>query len=250
MIKILISGLPRSGTTILTNYVNSSKNSFCFIEPHWEYKLYGEKNFYTDKKLRGIKQLYYHEDAPLPLDEALDKISSSYEIVGFKETFRSELYGEYLATLPNRTLIESYIAAGYTLIPIIRHPLYVWNSYKKSNPPADSWISDIQYFLDSYCEFTEMIDHRRTVIYERFVADPAKELSDKTTLPIIGVNNIEIRDSRMGDATANHSSSIELQKINHYYTVSESKLIEASLAIKTYESIISLSESSFGNLAK
>ena len=38
--RVLLVGLPRSGTTVVANYLHSLANGFCFLEPHWEVGFY------------------------------------------------------------------------------------------------------------------------------------------------------------------------------------------------------------------
>ena len=122
-IKFIIVGLPRSGTTILSNYINSYNNAFCFIEPHWEFQRCNTKRFFKDNKLKGIHSFKYYKKKKLPLNDAINKIQKKYDIVGFKETYRSNIYRNFNENIPNDELINDYLKNDYRLISIIRKPV-------------------------------------------------------------------------------------------------------------------------------
>ena len=237
-IKIIVVGLPRSGTTVLSNYINSYKNAFCFIEPHWEFQLYKKKSFFKDNKLKGIHFLRYYKNKERPLDNAINKIQKRYDIVGFKETFRSSIYKNFNEIIPNDELINDYLKNNYRLISIIRNPINVWNSYKSSNPPYGSWTADINCFIFSYKEFFEIINNSLPIIYESFIINPEVELLKKTRIRFIGMEYLITRETKMGDKDANRAIRIQERDKSYYFTKKEEKIIKDSKAMLLYNNMV------------
>lgn len=233
--KFLLVGLPRSGTTIFANFIHSSKNAFCFLEPHWEHVIYkGSTKFLRDNKLRLIYGLKYLADESLPLDKVLDNISKRYPFCGIKETFRSDCYLNISPDIVNNDLLQHYKDAGYLLVPIIRNPLNVWNSFQRKNPPAGSWPDRLDLFIENYCRFFSFIGDAVPVVYEKFVEDAASEFSKKVSVDL-GVNKIQTRKSKMGDRDARHSTVISFIKRDVCYLKADKKAIEKSDAMKLYK---------------
>lgn len=233
--KFLLVGLPRSGTTILANFIHSSKNAFCFLEPHWEYVFYkGSTKFLRDKKLRLLFGLKYFVDESLPLDKALDNISKKYSFCGIKETFRSDCYLNISPDIVNSDLLQRYKDARYLLVPIIRNPLNVWNSFQRKNPVDGSWPDSLDLFIENYCRFFSFIGDAVPVVFEKFVEDAASEFSKKVSFDL-GVNKIKTRKSKMGDRDAIDSTVIRLIKRDVCYLKTDKKAIEKSDAMKFYK---------------
>lgn len=232
--KILIVGLPRSGTTIISNTINSLKNAFCFIEPHWEKSLKGKVSF-DDKKLKWIWGLDYYSGDALPLDHAITKILNKYDLVGFKETFRSNIYESFYKNISNQDLLFKYKTAGYKIIPIIRNPLNVWNSNKSFNPDKDSWAGRLDLFIQNYCDFINFIKPLNPIIFERFVQFPEKTLKE-FGLDVPNKIEIQSRKLKMGDVGARSSTKIEHKKKELLYTEEEKQIIEKSEAMEKYKS--------------
>ena len=230
--KILVVGIPRSGTTILTNFINSFDNCFCFIEPHWEYRMYKNTRFFKDEKLKGLFFLKYEKNEKMPLDNAINKILKKFDVAGFKETFRSAVYEQYDLKVVNDDLLKSYQHSGYKLIPIVRNPLSIWNSFQRNNPPSDSWAADLGLFIENYCNFFDFIKPMNCIIYEKFIHYPQREFQKMgiRTGKFTGV--IKTRKSRMGDKMANLSSKITTINKPRFYTEEEKKILEKSRAME------------------
>jgi len=235
--KFIIIGLPRSGTTILSNYINSSDKAFCFLEPHWEYTQHQTTNFFNDDKLKRLFFLKYRKNESLPLDSAINRIEKRYEYTGFKETYRSDVYHTYDKNLPNSKLLQRYLDNNYILIPIVRDPLRIWDSFKRSTPSKSSWASNLNAFISCYCEFINLIGNSTPVIYEHFTQNPKKELDLKTTLKLEVITKIIDRKVKMGDAQANKSSRIKNSNQKTLATAEEENIINRSQAFHLYQTI-------------
>ena len=235
--KILIVGLPRSGTTIISNTINSLEKAFCFIEPHWEYELYG-KVLFDDKKLKWIFGLKYNPNLALPLNSAIEKIFTKNDLVGFKETFRSNVYKNIDSKIPNEDLIKNYRDAGYKIIPIIRNPLNVWNSVKSFKPNPNSWGGKLDLFLQSYCDFLDFISPLDPIVFEKFVTAPEKTLQS-FGLDVPDKIRLKSRKINMGDEKAKDSTKIEYKKKKIVYTQEEEATIQDSNAMKQYKQYFS-----------
>lgn len=230
--KILITGLPRSGTTILTNYINSMENSFCFIEPYWEYERTGKSKFFKDEKLKNCYYLKYKKNETLPLDKAVDKILKKYDFVGLKETFRSNAYKNIAPEIINENLLRKH-KGKYKIIGIVRNPLNVWNSLKSFEKNKSSWAGNIDLFIQNYCNFFKFIEPNKPIVYENFVLSP-KETLKKININTKDITNILHRNSGMGDKTANLSSVLRFQKKEKFFTRKEGEIINNSKAMQKY----------------
>ena len=228
-------GLPRSGTTVVANYINSMNSAFCFIEPHWEFKHAGTTGFFRDPKLRWIFFLKYRENARLPLDGAVGRLQRRYDLVAIKETFRGDHYAPYDPDLPNETLLKSYIDAGYRLVPIIRHPLAVWNSFRGHFVPQDEWAADLPAFIENYRRLCEIAAADVALIYERFVQDPAQELARCGISSRGHGGQLTQRKARMGDALAKQSTAVRKIERPVHYTPEQREELEASPIMDMYE---------------
>ena len=235
--KFIIIGLPRSGTTILSNYINSSDKAFCFLEPHWEYTQHQTTNFFSDEKLKRLFFLKYRENESLPLDSAIKRIEKRYEYTGFKETYRSDVYQSYDQNLPNSQLLQRYIDRGYKLIPIARNPLDVWNSLKRHNPSNKGWTADLNDFITCYKDFLNLIGDTHPVIYQHFLKDPIKEISRKVNLQIGPISKLQNRESRMGDTQANKSEMLAPTCHEPSYSDDEKEIILADSLMEQYQQL-------------
>lgn len=232
--KVLLVGLPRSGTTVVANYINSMERAFCFLEPHWESRGYGSTSFFNDPKLRWIFRLKFQEDAPLPLDAAVRRIQRRYDLVGIKETFRGVHYSAYDPDMPNEELLADYVAAGYRLIPILRHPLAVWNSFRRYFPPQEAWAADLPSFIENYQRFYHFAGGTDAVLYERFVQDPRAEMARSGIWSEELSGGLTGRRARMGDPTAKSSGEVASIERRVYYTDAQKDVIEASSIVEAY----------------
>jgi len=114
-----VIGVPRSGTTLLCNIINSFDNSFCLSEPHWS-KILSPKGFRLDK-LAGAFKFESTNGLMGDLKSFMD--NSEYSWGGVKETYR--IWQPESITLPYNSKDLAFIFF------IFRDPLSVYNSGKK-----------------------------------------------------------------------------------------------------------------------
>ncbi|MGB5475301.1 MAG: hypothetical protein WBQ78_17730, partial [Gammaproteobacteria bacterium] len=173
-----------------------------------------------------------------PLDQGLTRILKRYPYAGFKETFRSEVYGKYAENLPNVRLLTAYRDAGYTLIPMVRDPRQVWNSFQRHNSGKGTWVSNLEDFIQCYMDFLYFIGDTEPIVYERFVADPDAEWNIKVGLDLGKLTGIVPRAARMGDADANKSTDISAVDRPICYSDAQKDTIEKSEIMATYHDLL------------
>lgn len=237
--KIMLIGLPRSGTTIISNYINSLEESVILIEPHLQYYKHHDKSFLNDFKLKNKTFPFISYFSRTPLDKIFSKLEPHYKIIGFKETFRCQSFGMYDRKLPNEKLLAAYRDKGYRIIPIYRDPLMVWNSLQRRSPKIkEHWSQNVHLFIENFSSFFCLTSGMKCVIYENFIDDPKGEISRALDKLIEPVSNFKTRDTMMGDETAN--SSLCVEKINRprFYSEDSAKKIVSSEAYGQYIDIV------------
>jgi len=234
--KIIILGLPRSGTTIVTNYLHSQPYIFLFSEPHWQYKRFRNKKFFQDKKLQNVSYGWYNFFSKTPLLNSLKKINKHYKYVGFKETYRSDVYNQYNKKLFNETLIDAYVRGGYQILYVLRNPVDIWNSMMRFNTDnTDSWGRDLEAFIKNCDRLFSAAQERTFIIYENFVDAPLKTLIDCGFDPdVFTTDTIKPRNHAIGDDQANTSSKIERIVNPTIISKDDVKAIEESLAYEIF----------------
>jgi len=175
-IKFLITGVPRSGTTILARYVHSIDNAYCFVEPHQSMAIY--------RRCDELEKfgLQYKEKLDLPLDSALTQLN--YGVIGFKETYKKEHYD----------LIKKYRDRGYLMIYVVRNPLDTYNSVKRSTTRV------LRGFCDNYGAFLDFVGEQKFILYSRFIKNPNLEFASKVDLSI--PDKMKRLTTKMGDPDA------------------------------------------------
>lgn len=201
----VIEGLPRSGTTILTNIMNSFENGFCFSEPIWQL-IQDPFNLKLGKLNKKIwpNSLSPHNVVPQLKNVLQDDI---YSIGGLKETYRdwqTECVDEVLdSDLEFR-------------IFIVREPKYNFSGWKKS--PFGSEYYDVDIFVRNYERFCDRIELKSQLIptyvikYENLCksGDTLAYLSDifGDRISIVGDLHLKQTGYHYGDARGNASSAI------------------------------------------
>ena len=234
--RVLLVGLPRSGTTVVANYLHSLANGFCFLEPHWEVGFYGSTRAFRDPKLRWMFRLRYSPDSPLPMDDAVGRVLRRYDVVGIKETYRGRHYARHESALPNEALLSRYLDAGYRLLPIWREPLAVWNSFR-AFPQHKTWAGDLDAFIENYPRFADFAAGTPPIIYERFAGNPLHEMQRVGLGPGVANGGIQPRYSRMGDPNAGNSSTIGPPSASVNYTPDQRLAIELSSLNALYTAV-------------
>ena len=194
MRKVVVCGLPRSGTTIFARMIGSLPRTLMLNEPHWEFE---------KCKKCTLAGLAYDSTSPTPLLKSISE--QTLDVVGFKETYRGTVYAKFDPRIPNKQLVEEYVRQGFELVRIIRNPLAVLESSLTAANGVSTWATHLEAFLESYEEFFRLAG-KPPVIYEKLVLDPAKEMF-RIGFGFFGLRE-GLPDSIMGDERAKRSSAI------------------------------------------
>lgn len=146
-----ITGLPRSGTTIIGNIFNSADNAFCFCEPHWiMIREHWRNGFPTDK----VSEFRFNGTENI-MNSVSDVVFSSdkYLLGGVKETWRS-------GDIESFNSIKDF-GADF-IIFIFREPKSLYNRAKscqtKEKPNAiDRFIKEYSLCYESTIEINSQI---------------------------------------------------------------------------------------------
>lgn len=150
--KVLsVLGLPHSGTTIVSNILNSIDNGFCISEPHW-IMLSNPKQIKFDK----IKSLDFKniDDIMPAILRRLAK-DSQYDFGGVKETYRPQdpKFKKYL----DKILLNSNIT-----VFVFRHPKANYNSLKALSKNPEKNYLPVSRFIPDYNDFyNEFINYKK-----------------------------------------------------------------------------------------
>jgi hypothetical protein len=235
--KIIVCGLPRSGTTILSSFINSIPDSFIFGEPHWEYKKTGKTTFFLPE-LSSLSLKYKDKDL-LPLDDALTTMEETFKVVGFKETYRPEPLRIQDKDAPNNKLLDNYKKSGYKFIYIARNPIELLCSARNIFGGDNTyWPRNIDIMIDSYVNFFNFTEGEQIINYDKFVLNPEIEFSRVTNLTI--PLKIELRKDRifaLGDPRGYSSKEISKKECKYLLSEKEANIIGSSVAMKLWENI-------------
>ena len=201
----IIEGLPRSGTTILTNIMNSFENGFCFSEPIWQL-------IQDPFSLRLGKLNNKIWPTSLRAETVVEQLKNVlrddiYSIGGLKETYR-----DWQPECVNMVLDSDL----QFRIFILRDPRYNFSGWKKS--PFGSEYYDVDIFARNYERFCDRIKEKSQVTptyvikYENLCKsdDTLSYLSDTfgDRLCITGSLHLKQTGYHYGDARGNSSSLI------------------------------------------
>lgn len=204
----LVLGLPRSGSTLLTNLLNSQDDGFCISEPIWE-----KFNFKTVKNYGKVSIDNYtpYNSITHTLKNYLE--NSEYSYGGLKETYRSW----------QKECVDIALKGDYDfIIKIYRDPIQNYSSWKKTNWGAE--YRDINKFISSYNELKNL-NHKKIyeLNYEMIVKDGIDYIN--SILPFkLKRDEIIPAGFRYGDVKAN--SSKRIIKPTNYNSLTESEITE------------------------
>jgi hypothetical protein len=229
-----ILGLPRSGTTILANVINSMDNGFCAVEPIWFAVRQPAQQAVSGAKT-GTFPLRPIEQIPAALRSIRD--AKGYAFAACKET-----YGLKRAGPVNILLAECDV-----FLAIFRDPVSTFSSWRTRQwaPPWDAHYYDVNAFLADYRAFVELAhDPRRRVCrvkHESLFAGGVEYLN--TVIPTLGriegtltLAPMQI-SSAFGDRQAKFSAQLNAPALRRDgVTPAEIELIQRELQ-STYEGI-------------
>lgn len=209
--KFILIGIARSGTTIICKFLNSLPNTICLSEPHIEHKRKGKIKFLAQDPRIREKKLPFISESTTPMDAAVTRMLHVADRVGFKETLipKSIYPGVDYHT---DQMILNYMASGYRLLALVRDPVGNYNSLKRMKwgnlSRLDKMVENYQFLDNMFLDVAHGI-----IVYERFIADPAKEMSG-----IPGFENTPALDQLkhlpmvQGDLTAASSAQVEKER--------------------------------------
>lgn len=191
----MVVGVPRSGTTLVSTFINTALNAVCLCEPHHEWA--GNRSISPGKLVEAV----YDPASHLPIDGTIRKSLSGgkYDLAGFKETYR-EAYGDARDT----ETLTAYAQSGYTVLAVVRDAGAVWNSSCQCLSP------NFPDFAKNYVAFLGWLPSRnaRIICYEAFCKDPVKTFHAATGWAVTGFDRLEKNPSRLGDWTGKTRSDI------------------------------------------
>jgi len=215
----LVLGLPRSGSTLLTNLINSQDNVFCVSEPLWEKRGFGRVKTYGKLK---IKENLDINEIPLRLKEEL--IKGDYNFGGYKETFRYWQF-DYMEQHINEDLDF--------IIRISRDPVQNFGSWKKKKQWGIQYNS-VQEFAKCYNElmnfkFKKIYD----IQYEKILSEGISYLNK--VLPIkFSTDKLNPYHFSYGDSVANSSKKIIEPIHNNNVNDDEIKYLKKNINDKSF----------------
>lgn len=220
--RLVVCGVPRSGTTILARVIDSIDGAICLPEP--------------------IQSRARHGAFPLPsgceqspdLDGALAALDRRYAIVGFKEPF---MVVEGYARADNREALARARAAGALFVWIVRHPLRVYNSVKEWGPK----FHDVDRFIRNCSHFLDAMRGATPVVYEQLLVDPIAELNRATPLRLTGsfrLRPFQVHGPFAGSQPARERARLEPIERPQRLTEAEVAALERSGLVEAWASFL------------
>lgn len=202
-----IIGMPRGGTTILSNLFNSLEDGFCLGEPHWYYQSTG-RDF---KKVRD--NCFGKMDAPLEDDFEIKELlpwieyrleQGDYNLGGYKETW-------FVGHKELGPIIDWHKERVDFFLVVFRNPVKVHSSQL-----ALGWTEarDVGLFSRLYKELDRLAFHPGAIpiVYEDFVEGPLEYLNERLPFQIEGELRLKPTGHKYGDPYANRSVEVEYKE--------------------------------------
>jgi len=201
-----ILGLPRTGTTLLNNILNSYDNSFCISEPHWANILNPGSVRVDNVNIDCSKNNKIYEN----IDSIVD--GKKYLIGGVKETFR-----EHQMESSNFVLNSLYVDI---IIGIFREPVSGFNGWLRTNWRG-YYINHNNYIKSYLSLFNTLKNHNKKTVflqYEKICNEGVDYINNKfkdigIELPII--EGIKKTNYIFGDPSANSGGKIKKPNMNN-----------------------------------
>lgn len=134
----IITGIPRSGTSLLSAILTESENSVCFNEIH--YPVQTLPLFFSEMRTRISNELpvYMKLDKNSNLTTDTQNNGGNFGTVIFNDKCDKNLRLGSKVTDPYLRRIEEILGLGYKVVFMIRNPIYSiksWNSVNASKSP-------------------------------------------------------------------------------------------------------------------
>lgn len=231
----VIEGLPRSGTTILTNIFNSFENAFCFSEPLWQ--LIQDPYGIRLGKLEGkIWPPSVKADKMIPELKRIVE-THNYSIGGIKETYRD--WQSKCVDIVDDSELDFRIF-------ILRSPEHNFSGWKKT--PFGKEYYDVDIFSRNYKNFLERIETKSSKVpsyiikYEELCAaeDTLSYIEEVFAglLDVSGPLLLESTGYAYGDSVGNNSRAVlparvDISNLEDFEIIACRKLDEAYNKVKS-----------------
>lgn len=194
---VLITGLPRSGTTLLCNILNSAENAAVLSEPR---NCIRHNGFMWPDKLghKGCKVKMFPEEIP----PFLKQHGSKPELVGVKEVFQE--------WAPDKMLCDYAIFEADLILVTLRDPIDTYSSQKRrfgmSLGPGLIHMAKFIQWVDEQAKVYDL----RFVDYKGLCADPVGEINRAADGHFQMTGPLEMKPMEgFGDGRALSSASIQ-----------------------------------------
>ena len=179
----VITGIPRSGTSLMSTILSSSQNSFCFNEVHYQIPVL--PSFFLEMRSRienGLPVVNkINEKGKLTTDTQRQSgvKFSEIDVIGKSGPIRlgSKVNVPYLNKIKQ---IEEH---GYKIVAMIRDPVYTlasWNDSKVSNIPEANVSGPTQHKRWDLFSFSSESDIERQLIIWEYYVNIINSLSKNT----------------------------------------------------------------------
>lgn len=165
---VMITGLPRSGTTLLSAIFASCDNTVSLAEPFLQYLQSGAFRW---KDLDGNEQVSLRN--PSHFITSIIEKRKSIKVVAFKETWRSKNHDVF----PSSDFISNNQQSGMSTIVIVRDPRAIYFSFlnrfmqDNSSMPSELFLSEWDSFVRWSVSSGSLV-----VRYEDLVVDPIGQM--------------------------------------------------------------------------
>lgn len=233
---ILVFGIPRSGTTIICNYINSLQNGYCISEPILGSELNPEMIVWD--KIQGTKasnpqEIISHSKTQLE--------NSNFVIGGIKEIW-TPLHRSFTK--------EAFQSEDFdNILFVIRNPIDIFASWR-----ATTWsrqlrddeqgflsYNDPKYLIHTYEEYLKLFEQNKSkckvLIYENFIKSPQRAML-LCGIMIEGESELRRNVYKLGDGDARKSRKVgKTPSKRDLLDDEEIKEIESSEIFKAFQRI-------------
>ena len=229
--SFFITGVPRSGTTLLCNFFNSLEDGFCFGEPlryYLDHLYCGGLRETVDNCFGKIKASHIPADLQVLNISEFPSIFPEYNLGGLKET-----YTEWMITSTGSILLENFHVYDLGII-VIRNPEDVFASNKALSEKR--LLMTVRDLNNAYLFFNEMeIKHSNVhiLVLEDFVTAGIDYVNSVLPFNIEGEFELKPTGHTYGDPYANKST--ELKHNDRYVLLTEDEKEEMFIARQIWD---------------
>jgi len=178
----IVTGIPRSGTSLVSAILSSSTNSVCFNEIHYDIPTL--PSFFYEMRER----IYSHQSVVMMLDEGGttttdtqkgDEVSKTNTVIVGKE---QNIHLGSKVNIPYLDKIQRIQSMNYKIIAMVRDPIFniaSWNSNEVNGIPESRVDGDQQHSRWNKFSFTDESKLERQVKIWDYYAEIIESLSDE-----------------------------------------------------------------------